>query len=133
MMRITRWLSATALVFGMAACGGGDDDEYETARDFVEAFADVFCDKLDECDQLMGMSASACKDQFIAESCPTASDCDEPRPDGVSNDDVQDCIDDVEDISCPVTMENAIPGSCLALDPDGGGTLTSAARALSRL
>src|SRR5687767_12566972 len=129
MMHITRWLSATALVCGIAACGGGSKD-YDTARDFFEAFGEVFCEKLDECNQLGNQSVSECEAEFLAETCPTADRCNEPRPDDISNEDVEDCLDDVEDLSCPITMETAVPGSCLALAPpdDGGdgGTLTSA-------
>jgi len=129
MMRITRWLSATALVCGMAACGGSDSKDYETLREVAEDFTEVICNKLDECDQLGNNSVQQCIDVFEGMLCPNADSCTAAPPDDVSNDDIEQCLDDLDDLSCPVDAEADFPMSCEDLfEVEDGGTLRGAWR-----
>jgi hypothetical protein len=85
--------------------------EYDTLQDFVDAFADVYCSKLGECGQLDGQTVAQCVEMFVASACEGGG-CDAPRPDDVTNEEVQRCIDDVADLSCPVDANTSLPPSC---------------------
>ena len=130
MMSITRWLSATALVCCLAACGGSDSKDYNTLREVAEDLTDTLCTKLDECDQIGTLTVQQCIDGALAMLCPTANDCTAAPPDAVSNDDIEDCLDEIDDLSCPVDLEGDLPAPCqdIVETDGGGGTLRSALR-----
>jgi hypothetical protein len=111
-MHLVRWLAATSLCCALAACGGGND--FDTLGDIVEAYSEALCEKLDDCNQLGGDSVDDCVDMGIAAACSDVN-CEEERDEDVSTDDVEECLDDVADLNCPITQENAVPASCQGL------------------
>jgi hypothetical protein len=117
--RNSLWLGGIAVLCTLVlGCGGDDPPEYDTIGDFVGAMAGVLCEKLDECDQLQNnLTVEQCTTMFKDLVC-AESGCADPVPDDVSDEEIQDCIDDVDDLSCPVSQSSPIPASCeLAMMP----------------
>jgi hypothetical protein len=85
------------VVLGLAACGGDDDggnlSGNVTLREVCEAFADVTCDKVQECEP---PAPENCTSIFVSACCEGGS-CNEVVGNG---DAIDACLDDFRDLTC---------------------------------
>jgi hypothetical protein len=116
-MRITSLSGALVLALGLGAAACGGDDGYDTQRDALKAVADAFCEFAARCDQLPdGTSESQCVTQLVDFVCgQEGATCDESIPEDSEDelDQLEACIDALDDVTCPAEGEEAdLPAAC---------------------
>jgi hypothetical protein len=107
-MRILSMVSSCVLGLALvsSACGGDDDGggggaTYDTQREAFTAFARASCERLDECDMLEGMTVDQCTTTVVDFVCAEEeADCDGALPTGVTSEEINTCIDALDDVAC---------------------------------
>lgn len=98
-------------LLSVAACGGGGDD-YDTAGDVFVAVAEAFCDQAIDCNLITASQRDQCETAAVDGACQEV-DCDDEFDGDAS--DVDDCIDDIDSLSCAAVEEGTLPARCLTL------------------
>lgn len=93
-----------------AACGGGGD----APDDVGDACADIgeaWCSRATACEVVA--DELGCVNDFMRACCIDSGACGEPAD--VGADEWNECLDDVDDMTCPVVASGDLPVSCLRL------------------
>ncbi|RMH38869.1 MAG: hypothetical protein D6689_18245 [Deltaproteobacteria bacterium] len=90
----------------IAGCGGGDSHRYDSIREAAEAMGGALCNRAVECGELSASDRRACTNEIVDYICSQTA-C-SARPSG-TNDDIDDCIDDIDSMSCSA---DDLPSSC---------------------
>jgi hypothetical protein len=97
--------ASTALPASCQALIPEGEDDFETAGDFADAYAEAVCDHFESCDQLEGTYEQCLVD--TADEICTGAACDGAPP--ADDGDLQDCLDDID--GAPCTAQEP-PASC---------------------
>lgn len=91
-------LAVIASLVLLGACG----NEYDNIRDAAIEMAKATCERAAECGELDNGDVDRCVDEFVGWICDS-NDC-SAKP-HVSNDEIDDCVDALREMSCtsPIT------------------------------
>jgi hypothetical protein len=94
------------LIVGLLIGCGGGGGSFDTNRDALIAIGDAFCSRGAECGEIGSDEVQACVDVFVDAGCAEVDCNTAPQS---SNEDIDDCVSALSDLSC--TAEN-LPAVC---------------------
>jgi hypothetical protein len=100
------------LLVMVSSCGGDDGGDPVSYSELCSLSGDAFCARANACGMLQG-SIGECTVAFVGGCCSDGGYCADDS--GVTDNDLDACVEDLDTLACSDVEELRLPRSCLVL------------------